>query len=395
MSLAMTALAKSMRRPQGGFSLVEIMVGVVIGLIAVLVIYQAFAASEGIKRNTTSMGDAQQNGLISSFALGIELGNAGNGIASARAELGTCPDTGDIVTSMRPVPILITDGGAPGTPDQFVVNYSFANTLVLAAPFQPLPGTSFTTPADSNYPVQSAVGFHPEDIVIAISNDAAQICLPSKVTRVCNTAGACATPPAVAVPDVSGVVLVQHTATGSTAGMPNTSVLLNLGPSGRGQKVRYDVQGAVLRSQTLLDANGLPSNAQPVNPLASNIVNLKLQYGIDNVGDGSVHAWISATCPGAWCDTNVLALPASTVCPPAPAVCPAPAPALDQIKAVRVGIIVRSEQFDRNVGAVPWSLFGGTYSGTFAASTAPAGNFRYRTYETVIPLRNEIWNSGT
>ena len=60
-----------------GFSLIEIMVGVVIGLIAVLVIYQIFAAAEGIKRNTTSVGDAQQNGLLSSFMLGIELANAG------------------------------------------------------------------------------------------------------------------------------------------------------------------------------------------------------------------------------------------------------------------------------------------------------------------------------
>jgi len=39
------------------FSLIDIMVGLVIGLIAILVIYQVFAASEGIKRNTTSIGD--------------------------------------------------------------------------------------------------------------------------------------------------------------------------------------------------------------------------------------------------------------------------------------------------------------------------------------------------
>ncbi len=380
----MTHPAQSMRRAQHGFSLIEIMVGVVIGLIAILVIYQAFAASEGIKRNTTSMGDAQQNGLISSFLLGIEIGNAGNGLASAREELGTCPDTGNIVTSMRPIPILITDGGGAATPDEFVVNYSAATTLVLAAPFQPLPGSPFATPADSNYPVQTAVGFHKDDLIIAISNVApVGICIPSRVTANPGT------------PDVSGVVLISHTPTGLPAvTLPNTSMLLNLGPAGRGQKVRYDVQGGVLRSKALLDGNGQPDNAQPVSPLASNIVNLKLQYGIDNVGDGSVHAWVSAT--GAWSAANVLAMPVATpACPPAPAVCPVPAPALDQIKAVRIGIVVRSEQFDKTVGAVPWSLFGGIYSGTFAASTAPAGNWRYRTYETVVPLRNEIWNSGT
>ena len=60
------------------------MVGVVIGMIAVLVIYQVFATSEGIKRNITAAGDAQQNGLLSSFMMGIELANAGNGLAVGR-----------------------------------------------------------------------------------------------------------------------------------------------------------------------------------------------------------------------------------------------------------------------------------------------------------------------
>src|SRR5664279_3864266 len=63
-------------RAQHGFSLIEIMIGIVIGLIAVLVIYQVFALAEGIKRNTTSVGDAQQNGLLSSFILNVQLANA-------------------------------------------------------------------------------------------------------------------------------------------------------------------------------------------------------------------------------------------------------------------------------------------------------------------------------
>jgi len=84
------------RRTERGFSLIELMVGVVIGLIAVLVIYEVFAAAEGIKRNTTSVGDAQQNGLMSSFMLGIELANAGNGVSTGAqsaivAALVDCP----------------------------------------------------------------------------------------------------------------------------------------------------------------------------------------------------------------------------------------------------------------------------------------------------------------
>jgi type IV pilus assembly protein PilW len=76
------------QRRQHGFSIVEIMVGVVIGMIAVLVIYQVFATSEGIKRNISAAGDAQQNGLLSSFMLGIEIANAGYCLDVAAEDLG-------------------------------------------------------------------------------------------------------------------------------------------------------------------------------------------------------------------------------------------------------------------------------------------------------------------
>jgi hypothetical protein len=64
---------------------------------------------------------------------------------------------------------------------------------------------------------------------------------------------------------------------------------------------------------------------------------------------------------------------------------------LKTLKAVRIGIVVRGEQWDKDAPDVNWSLFGGTYSGAFPRA---GGNYRYRTYETVIPLRNEIWNGS-
>ena len=50
-----------------GFSLIDVMVGIVIALIAVLVIYQVFDVAEGIKRNATGAGDAQQNGMLTVY----------------------------------------------------------------------------------------------------------------------------------------------------------------------------------------------------------------------------------------------------------------------------------------------------------------------------------------
>src|SRR5437763_1535646 len=123
-------------RLQAGFSLIDIMVGLVIGLIAVLVIYQVFVAAEGIKRNTISAGDAQQNGLLSSFMMTVELANAANGLAANQQDLMTCapaPDVASFASSWRPIPVVISDGGGTATaplPDQFIITYSTANSIV-------------------------------------------------------------------------------------------------------------------------------------------------------------------------------------------------------------------------------------------------------------------------
>ncbi len=84
------------------------------------------------KRNATGLADAQQTGALSTFTLAIELANAGNGLAAAARELATCPDTGDIGTTLRPIPVLITAGATADTPDTFVVTYGAGTAL--AAP---------------------------------------------------------------------------------------------------------------------------------------------------------------------------------------------------------------------------------------------------------------------
>ncbi len=71
---------------------------------------------------------------------------------------------------------------------------------------------------------------------------------------------------------------------------------------------------------------------------------------------------------------------------------------------MRIAILVRSEQHDKDLAGLGFTrtVFndcadGGTcYPVTFdipaiAATTQPWG-WRYRVYETVIPLRNEVWN---
>ena len=170
------------------------------------------------------------------------------------------------------------------------------------------------------------------------------------------------------------VVLTISAAAVNTYG--GSALLFNLGPANVVKRSRYDVNNGVLRSTDLLVAGAAP------NPLASNIVNLKMQYGIDDVGDGQLHTWVSAT--GNWTPANVLAGAADAGGPRRRGALPHQGGAHRHHRPERA---VRPSLGDYN-----WSLFDGTLNGTIAATVAPAGNWRYRIYETIIPLRNELWN---
>ena len=65
---------------QAGFSLVELMVGLVIGLLATLAIMQVFGAFEEQKRSTSGTADAQTNGSVALYNLQRDVRLAGFGL---------------------------------------------------------------------------------------------------------------------------------------------------------------------------------------------------------------------------------------------------------------------------------------------------------------------------
>jgi type IV pilus assembly protein PilW len=407
--------AKALRREprQRGFGLVEVMVGLVIGLIAVLVIYQVFNVSEAFKRNTTAAGEAQSTGLFSTFMLGMELANGGTAMADSATYLAVCPDfAGDpmplrFAKSFRPIPVVVTDGGVNS--DSFVVNYSIASTRVTPATFnyKDFAGAVTTYSSTDAFNIQSPDGFHVGDLVVGI-NPALPDCNASKITGV--------SAPGTQLINLYGTltnvanVTITHTATTigfEGDGRPGLSTLLNMGPADRAQKINYSLGNCVnqttfksctLYSTPLLDSNGCPFGAggcPPTavdNPLAANIVLMKVEYGIANAGDptGLLATWVQASVGGGWDPATLL---------------PATLPTINQIKAIRIGLIVQSEQFDPNLGSYDWVLFDcnqvnklncpGRLSGTIGPQIAPAGNWRFHKYETIIPLRNVIWNKIT
>jgi type IV pilus assembly protein PilW len=134
------------------------------------------------------------------------------------------------------------------------------------------------------------------------------------------------------------------------------------------------------------------TNAPQVNGVADNIVHMRALYGLDDGNvDGSVP--FNKTPPGVAGDGLVdRFVPAATFNALA-------SPPWRSLIAVRVAIVARSALAEKPSGAgpacdttpnpVPWS------GGVFDLSADPNWQcYRYRVFETTVPLRNWIWKAS-
>ena len=357
-------------RREAGFGLVEIMVGVSIGLLALLIIYQGLALSEGYRRATTAGGDAQSTGMISSFLISQDIANAGNTLADTASDLINCPTTANFATMWRPIPVLITDGGSDDASDAIGVFYGVNRRTVTPV------DTRVNAPAGQPFVVQSPLAWTVNDRFI-VTNAIGPRCEMAIVT-------------AIAGPNANGEVTLSVAPGAITQAYPQPSWLVNLGPANLVRKVTYDVNAESLRVTNLFD----PPPAVP-NPIASHVVLMKAQYGIDTSvpPDGTIDAWMSARNPP-WTEADVRAAPIAQ---------------LRQIKAVRIALVIRSNQFERAKDAegrdAVTDLTSDFTTTLFACNGLPGctgevgpvtfpntANYRYRVYEQVVPLRNQIWN---
>lgn len=340
-----------------GASLIDTLVGLAVAMASLVIVHRAFLGVDTVRRNAVIVADAQASGAFALFTLASQIGNAGAGWASAARWLDACPVVADAAATLRPIDVLIGDGGAADRPDTLVVRQSFARHMALPA------ALASAAPAGTALRVESTDGFAVGDRIVAITRSGA--CVVTQVLAV-------ATPIAGVVDITPATVAID---------LPVTTVLLNLGAAGRASTIRFDVVAQTLRSTDL--ANG----DAPV-PLTSNVVNLKFQYGVDSDGDGALDTWVPAEASGPWSQAALLAAPRAT---------------LERIKALRIGIVVRGERADRTlVRDFHWVLFDceqddkaacpGRLEGSIPGSAS--GSFRYRTLETVVPLRNVLWNRG-
>jgi type IV pilus assembly protein PilW len=348
-------------RNQRGVGLVEVMIGIVIAMLLVLVIYQIYEVSEGQKRTITAGSDAQQNASYGLYVLSRDISMAGNGIASAAVSLDGC-------AFLRPIPVLIAAGATANDPDTITVLYGGSSSLATPVAFQ-----GPHTVGDSTYLVRAPVGFSQNDLIVAVQGNNCTL------STIDNAAGA------VTV-DGNGIATITHTLVAGQVDHPYSAAaaaLVNLGRKEAIGRIAYtvDTTSHALRTQRELPAVELPA------PFVSDVVNLKAQYGLDTNNDGVVDTWQDASGP-VWSAANLPAQPLAT---------------LRQIRAVRVAIVTRSAQYEKdpvtahardNVedGSVDLTIFDGAR--TVSIQGADAQHYRYKVLETIVPLRNALWNAS-
>ena len=338
----------SRRAPlQAGFTLVEIMVGLAIGLLATLVIMQVFSNFEAQNRTTTSSADAQTNGSIALYNISSEMQTAGYPLTSSttssplKCTTLTFGSTG--LTGISPV--TIADGGT-GASDSITLRYGTTAAGGIASTI-----TAVGSPNPNDVTIDSSLGCNTNDVAL-ITNGTT--CAMTRATAVTSSV-----PATITLQDTTSVVV------GATVAC-----------LGNWNEVTYAVNNGKL------ERNGVPT--------VDGIVDLQAQYGVSSSATSNqVVQWVDAT-GSTWAAPTVTDR--------------------NKIKAIRIAIVARSAQRDpatvttacsSTITASPSGLC--AWSGS-ASSPAPTidlsgdpnwQHYRYRVFETIIPLRNVIWSKDS
>jgi type IV pilus assembly protein PilW len=367
-----------MRRVARGFSLIELMVGVVLAIVVLVIIMQSLAVFESQKRATTGGADSAVNGSIAMFQVERDARMAAFGLTSPAGML--CPLGINIYYNPTVVsngavlaPILITDGASGGV-DQIRLARSnstsgIAPSILVAAMAGP---TSTVVTA-------STLGIASGDHFVVGAADGTKVCTLMQATAAPTTAGTGwnlvhastssynPAAPATAFTTAPAYVVGDQVVALGAFGLWNYRVMCNdnAAPSDANScdLVQYDT---ISTTGTINWANAA------INHVASQVIDLQAQYGVAPAGTDAVSQWVDAT--GAW-------------------VAPISNANMLRIKAIRVALVARSSKYE-NTMVSPASLVlwdAGQASEKARALTDAQRHYRYKVFYLVIPAINMVW----
>lgn len=400
--------ARSLKLRATGFSLIELMVSLAIGLIVTLAITGVLVRSEGSKRSSTSVNDVNQTGAYVSFVMDRALRSAGSGFSQRWNESFGCPinaaKSGSVILpapsalaapfdtvsqSFRLAPVIITRGPAGGSD---VVTVMAGTAGYGEAPIRILTG-SVTT---NQIGLPNTLTFSGNDLVMLIEDGVG--CMVQQVTS-----GFVGTPTTLPNTAPANQLLPLSGAYASTTG--TNANITQYGLSGKAYAValgnvantsQFQIYG-VGPNNTLMSYDILQLQETAPVPIADGVVEMRALYGIDSDLNGTLDSWVAPTT-----GTDPVADPYSA------AVLSSGAANVRQrlrtIVSVKVGFILRTSLLERAKvnpddyeAPATISLFsdlGASLTQTRSIAAGDDRRYRYRTVEVTVPLRNVLMLPG-
>lgn len=363
-------------RDQTGLSLVELMVGMVIGLLATLVIMQAFSAFEGQRRATTGTADAQTNGSLALMNIQRDLQAAGFGLSLPLA------DTDNNLFKCDPLPAAYDPDNNPGTDNSIesifpieIHNGADNGSDILISRTSAKPTGAVALRINGivtdvgNVPVPRNIGCREGDIVLLSMNNSCAL------TRVVESDEDLKSDP----------YFIGLDGTGLVPGTPPLDAQARLTCMG---KWLPEAERELIESRYEVVNNQLLRNGEPI---IDEVVMLQAQYGVTaTVDSNQVTQWVDAV--DEWSPVN-LALNRDN---------------RNRIRAVRVAVVARNGKREREIVTKECQTFQGVVNNGPCAwddegySPAPMidlstvdgdwGYYRFRAFDTIVPLRNMLWS---
>jgi type IV pilus assembly protein PilW len=345
------------KKTNSGFSLVEILVGMVIGLIGMIIMMQIFSFVEGQKRTTTGTGDAQTAGVAAMYTIQRDIRLSGYGF-NALNIIGCPLDLGGGKMLPTLAHVVINPENIPaGDPDTDILLIAYGNAAGATQ------GEIIVHVSGSQLMMPSSLTYRTGDRVVAA---------PSIPTSGCSFKLATVT-------GVSGQLLMVSSGDGAT----EDGALFNLGSAPK--ILAYAVRAGNLTVCDYLTDNcteactATDGSCSPVwVPVANNIVSLRAQYGRDTNApmDGGIDVW-DQTTPLLSSAPNQEQYACLWVRAP----------------AVRLAVVARNAQVEKEAvtpGSPAW-YGSATHPIHLETTRANWQNYRYRLFQTVVPIRNMPW----
>ncbi len=404
----MSALMKQGKiSPQSGFTLIELMIGAALGLFAALAIFSVVTSFEGQRRTIGGGVDMQQNGLLALYSMEQDIGLAGYGLIGSKNVGLPCGKINAYGTPsvFNAAPVMITNGTTGN--DILAINMlnsdaggiaTGSEAATLSAPFS---ATSGSLGLNTNLAIKA------NDFILV--SQPGMDCTLFKVL-----------PPIPA--SLTGGVIVQAggNSGGDTTQTPTpfldyaaaSSVVINLGPNAssvpatstlfgsttdaainpRFATIKYRIQANANSSS--YDLQRTTDNWASLSIVASNIVNVSAQYGINDPPSAvinpvtpasqSITHWIDAT-GNAFGGGNWATLSSVND--------------IKRIKAIRVAIVARSaDKVNKRdaAGVCTTTTTAPVWFDNPAIDLSAMADwqcYRYKVYQTIIPIRNVIWGN--